>query len=188
MRDLEDVQRRLQRVEALVEAVQRAADPSVRAAAQELVEAILDLHGAGLERMLAIIGGAAVGDAAMLDRLRRDELVASLLVLHGLHPVPFETRVREAVRTLGPALQAQGGAIELISVDEGTVRLRLSRSGGGCSGSTALRETIRSAFYAAAPDLLALDIDEVSEPTPVAVVPLSSLRGVPAAGRSHGAT
>ena len=152
-RDLEDVQRRLQRVEALVETVQRTADPSVRAATQELVEAILDLHGAGLDRILEIVTGVADNGAAMLDRFSRDELVASLLLLHGLHPVDFETRVRQAVETLGPSLRAQGGAVELLGIEEGVVRVRLSRSGHGCSGSTALQQTIRSAFYEAAPDL-----------------------------------
>ena len=70
MRDLNDVQQRLQRVDALVDAVQRTADPSVRAATQELVEAILDLHGAGLDRILEIVSGAAeggTGDARSLQ-------------------------------------------------------------------------------------------------------------------------
>ncbi|MBA2304538.1 MAG: NifU family protein [Acidobacteria bacterium] len=179
MRDLDDVQRRLQRVEALVETVQRTADPSVRAATQELVEAILDLHGAGLDRMLEIVSGVADNGAAMMDRFTRDELIASVLLLHGLHPVDFDTRVDKAIESLGAPLQAQGGAIELLSIEEGVVRLRLSRSGRGCSGSTALQQTIRGAFYEAAPDLQRLDIDEVTEPAPVAVVPLSSLRRNP---------
>ena len=135
MRDLDDVQRRLQRVEALVETVQRTADPSVRAATQELIETILDLHGAGLDRILEIVTGVADNGEAMLDRFSRDELVASLLMLHGLHPVDFETRVRKAVETLRPALRSQGGSVELLSIEEGVVRVRLTRSGHGCSGS-----------------------------------------------------
>lgn len=112
----------------------------------------------------------------MLDRFSRDDLVASLLMLHGLHPVDFDTRVHTALEKLGPALQSQGGSIQLLSIDEGVVRVRLLRSGHGCSGSTALQQTIRSVFYEAAPDLQTLEIDEVSEPAPIAVVPLSSLR------------
>ena len=176
MRDLDDVQRRLKRVEALVETVQRSADPSVRAATQELIEAILDLHGAGLDRILEIVTGVAQNGDATLDRFCRDELVASLLMLHGLHPVDFDTRVRKAVATLEPALRSQGGSIELLSIEDGVVRLRLTRNGHGCSGAAALQQTIRSAFYESAPDLQRLEIDEVSEPAPVAVVPLSSLR------------
>ena len=174
-RDLEDVQRRLQRVETLVATVQRTADPSVRAATQELVEAILDLHGAGIERILEVVGSAA-DESLVLDQLRRDELVASLLLLHGLHPVDFATRVGQAVDTLGPLLRSQGAAIELLGVEGGVVRVRLSRSGHGCAGSTALHKTVRSAFYEVAPDLQELEIDEVTEPLPVAVVPLSALR------------
>ncbi len=183
MRDLEDVQRRLKRVEVLVETIQRTADPSVRTATQELIETILDLHGAGLDRILEIVTGVADNGEAMLDRFSRDELISSLLMLHGLHPVDFETRVRKAVETLEPHLRSQGGAIELVSIEEGIVRLRLTRSGHGCSGATALQQTIRSAFYEAAPDLQGLEIDEVSEPAQVAVVPLSSLRRSAAGAR-----
>jgi Fe-S cluster biogenesis protein NfuA len=179
MRDLDDVRRRLHRVEALVETVQRVADPSVRAATQELVEAVLDLHGAGLDRILEIVTGAADNGPAMLDRFSRDELVASLLLLHGLHPVDLDTRVRKAIETLVPTLRSQGGALELIRIEEGVVTVRLTRNGHGCSGSTALQQTIRSAFYEAAPDLERLEIDEVSSPVTVALVPLSSLRRNP---------
>jgi hypothetical protein len=59
------------------------------------------------------------------------------------------------------------------------VRLRLSRNGHGCSGSTALQRTIRDMFYQAAPDLQGLEIDEVSIPAAVTLVPLSSLRRNP---------
>ena len=180
MRDLDDVRRRLQRVEALVETVQRTADPSVRAATQELVEAILDLHGAGLDRILEIVTGVADNGAAMLDRFSRDELVASLLLLHGLHPVDFDTRVHKAIETLVPALALAGRRHRTAAASrKAWSALRLTRNGHGCSGSTALQQTIRSAFYEAAPDLERLEIDEVSEPAPVAVVPLSSLRRNP---------
>ncbi len=185
MRDLEDVQQRLQRVEALVGTVQRTADPSVRAAAQELVEAILELHGAGLDRIMEIVTGVAGDGAALVDRFSRDELVASLLLLHGLHPVDLETRIQQALERLGPALRSQGGSVELLDAAGGVVRLRLSRSERGCSGSTALHQTIRAAFYEAAPDLQGLEIDEIFDPAPIAVVPLASLRrstaGPPAA-------
>jgi Fe-S cluster biogenesis protein NfuA len=175
-RDLEDVQRRLQKVESLVAAVQRSADPSVRAAAQELVESILDMHGAGIERMLAAIAAAGEPGVALLDQLRRDDLVASLLLLHGLHPVDLTARVGQAIEGLGPALASQGGSVELVGIDGGVARVRLTRSGHGCAGSAALQQTVRAAFYEAAPDLQGLEIDERSDPLPVAVVPLSALR------------
>ena len=176
MRDLDEVRGRLRRVEALIDTVQRTADPSVRAATQELVEAILDLHGAGLDRILEIVSGVADDGAALLGRFTRDELVASVLLLHGLHPVDFDTRVHETVERLAPSLRSQGGSIELLGIEGGVVRLRLSRSGHGCSGSSALQHAIRAAFYEAAPDVERLEVDEVSEGAPVAVVPLSSLR------------
>ena len=46
----------------------------------------------------------------MLDRFSRDDLVASLLLLHGLHPVDFDTRVHTARREAGSsAAIARGG-------------------------------------------------------------------------------
>lgn len=162
--------------DVLVETVQRTVDPSVRAATQELVEAILDLHGAGLDRMLEIVSGVADNGAAMMDRFIRDELVASVLLLHGLHPVDFDTRVRKAIETLG----ARPAIARRLHRARGHRRRRGARAPVaewtrlfGLDGAAA---DDKDAFYEAAPDLQGLDIDEVTEPATIAVVPLSSLR------------
>jgi Fe-S cluster biogenesis protein NfuA len=97
-------------------------------------------------------------------------------MLHGLHPVDFATRMRQAVERLGTTLGPQGASIELLGSEDGVVRVRLKRKGHGCAGSTALHQAIRSAFYEFVPDLQRLEIDEINEPAPVAIVPLSSLR------------
>ena len=50
--DAREFQARLQRLDALLQAVERFADPAAQAQTREIVQAVLDLHGAGLERIL----------------------------------------------------------------------------------------------------------------------------------------
>src|SRR5688572_5705427 len=79
---------------------------------------------------------------AVIDRLGRDPLVSSLLVLHGLHPLDLETRVREAV--------AAFAGVEVLSVQDGRVRLR---------AQSANRAAVEAAVYGAAPDIAGLEIE-----------------------------
>ena len=53
--------------------------------AQQLLREVIGLYGAGLERIVAL------GDAGMTERLATDDLVASLLLVHGLHPHDVST-------------------------------------------------------------------------------------------------
>lgn len=45
-------------------------------------------------------------------------------------------KVEAALERIRPALQADGGDVELIEVDEGVVKLRLTGACGGCPMST----------------------------------------------------
>ena len=157
----------------------RSSAPPIRVFArrpQELVEAILDLHGAGLDRILEIVTGVADNGPAMLDRFSRDELVSSLLILHGLHPVDLDTRVHKAIETLAPALRSQGGAIELIRIEDGVVTVRLTRSGHGCSGRPLCSRPFGPLSTKRRPTSTGSRLTKCPSPAPVAVVPLSSLR------------
>ena len=44
----------MQRVEELVAAIETWTDPNLRAKAVELVQALMDFHGAGIDRMMEI--------------------------------------------------------------------------------------------------------------------------------------
>src|SRR5262245_37351497 len=85
----EEFRQRVRRIEALVETLEQTADPATRAAARELMATLLDLHRAGLARLLEVVGRAEVVAEACAD----DELIRTLLLLHGLHPAPLEERV-----------------------------------------------------------------------------------------------
>ena len=61
-----EFERRIEAIDELVQRLETAADPATRAAAQELVRALMELHGAALERMLAIV--RRNGEAGRHDR------------------------------------------------------------------------------------------------------------------------
>jgi Fe-S cluster biogenesis protein NfuA/nitrite reductase/ring-hydroxylating ferredoxin subunit len=152
-------------VDELVQQVEAATDPVTRAASQELVRALMELHGAALERLLAIIGRHGAAGATIVDQLTRDELVASLLLLYDLHPVDLETRVRGALEKTRPYLKSHGGNVELVGIEEtGTVRLRMQGSCHGCpSSAVTLKLAIEQAIYEAAPDVTAIVVDGQSD-------------------------
>ncbi|MFC4531214.1 NifU family protein [Sphaerisporangium dianthi] len=152
-----------ERVEALIDELGALADPVARARAEELVRALLDLYGAGLERVMDIV----VEDEAteVLRRLAGDELVSGLLVLHDLHPLGTEDRVRAALDAVRPALGLHEGGVELLGVDEaGVVRLRLSGNCHGCGSSQAtVSAAIEKAVLRAAPEVSRLEVDGVAD-------------------------
>jgi Fe-S cluster biogenesis protein NfuA len=147
-----EVRERIARLEALLEQID---DDS---AATEAVQAVVDLYGEALARILA--GADPV----------EDELVSHLLLVHDLHPVDVETRVRRALEEVRPYLGSHGGDVELLGVEGGVARLRLAGTCNGCPSSTVtLQNAIEDALFKAAPDLERIDAEGVAEPQPVLV-------------------
>ena len=70
----------------------------------------------------------------------------------------LETRVLEALDAVRPYLAPYGGNVELVTLQEGVARLRLTGIGGRPSAPT-LDRAIRRAVRDAAPDLLGLEVD-----------------------------
>lgn len=191
----QDFQQRLQSIEHLLSRIEASTDPSLRASVQELLQIVMDLHGAGLERMLELVAATGEGGAGTLQRLGRDELVGSLLILYGLHPADLETRVAQALDKIRHRLRAHDGEVELVEVHEDVVRLRLSAKGHGC-GSTpqALREMVEQAVYGAAPDVTTLIVEGTEDAdTRQGFVPLAMLLNgsgtlIPGDPRTHGSS
>jgi hypothetical protein len=170
-------------VESLIEQLGKVADQRALASAQALVRAVLDMHGAGLARILELVGASKEG-ACLVEALGRDDLVSSLLLLHGLHPTSLEARVRVALGRIG----ASGFTLELLGAGEGVVRVGVMRTGDPkrAAAGGRLRAIIEQAIERAAPDAEGLelvgelgDLDEKR----AAFVPLDRLRTPgPAAG------
>src|SRR5689334_21922028 len=93
----------VEQIEALLEGLAQT-DSGSRATAEELVRLLMQLYGASLGRVVAILREA--GTEAAITRLAEDKLVGSLLLLHGLHPSDLETRVREGLRRLERGLES----------------------------------------------------------------------------------
>jgi Fe-S cluster biogenesis protein NfuA len=145
-----------ERVDRLVARLDGGGNPELRAVALELVQSVVELHGAALERMIESIAQTAAGERA-LDEAIEDDLVASVLLLHGLHPDPMETRVLQALDKVRPYLHTHGGDVEFVSAHEGVVRIRLIGSCGSCpSSSVTLKNAVEDALYEAAPDIVEL--------------------------------
>lgn len=140
------------RVEELLDEVDTLGDPAGRELATELAQGLVELYGEGLARILAAVRD---GDGGGLPaRLVDDELVAHLLILHDLHPVPVEGRVHAALEKVRPYLDSHGGNVELLDVDEGVVRLRLEGSCSGCpSSAMTLKNAIEAEIHKAAPEI-----------------------------------
>src|SRR5687767_3620052 len=89
-----------------------------RERAEELVRLVTDLYGAGLERFLDLLHESGRLDDDLLAQLADDDLLASLLLVHGLHPYGVETRVEHALESVRPYLGSHGGDVELLAVTD----------------------------------------------------------------------
>ena len=87
-------------VEALVRELGAIADPRIREKGEELVQHLMELYGAGLSRILEIADESQDADG-LFERFADDPLIASLLVLHGLHPLDTGTRIARALDRVG---------------------------------------------------------------------------------------
>src|ERR1044072_877492 len=150
----------VERVQDLLGSLDEIADPVAQARVQELVGAVLELYGAGLERILGVIADAGEGAIHIRKALLDDGIVASLLLIPGLYPVPLEERVTEAIESVRPFLASHGGGVEILSIEDGVARLRLQGSCNGCPASAStLDHALKEAIDEAAPDLLALEVE-----------------------------
>jgi Fe-S cluster biogenesis protein NfuA len=135
--------------------------------ATEAVRALVELYGEALRR---------ITERTQLDQLVEDELITHLLLVHDLHPVDVETRVRRALEDVRPYLGSHGGDVELLAVEEGVARVRLEGTCNGCpSSAVTLRNAIEEAIMRAAPELERVDAEGAEEPQP-ALVQIGSLQ------------
>ena len=165
-----DPTRAADRIEQLLDA-SSAAGPLARERAEELVRVVVDLYGAGLQRLLDIAWEHGHLDDGLLAALADDELVSSLLLVHDLHPYGVPQRVVHA---------AQREGARLVSLTPEGVAVLEGVPPTGCGADpTAWRASLVDAVTAAAPELTGVDVHEAA-PAP-ALIPVSAL-----SARVHG--
>ncbi len=160
----------LRRVEELISALDRSSDPASREPARQLIQLVLDLHGLALARMMTV-AASSPGGKALVERLTADEYARAVLLLHGLHPDDFATRVRSVVERLRPHLGVQGLRLAVSQIDGRKVRLRLDGQEGANDHFAmlwSLGREVEDAVLDAAPDLESLEIEGLyaQRPTP----------------------
>lgn len=130
-------------------------EPRAAERAEDLVAAVLSLYGEGLRRVVALAGPDVL--RALLD----DDLVAGLLLLHGLHPDDVGTRVQRALDAVRPYLGSHAGGIDLLGVDgDGVAHLRLQGSCDHCpSSSETVRLAVEQAVLEAAPEVVRVEVE-----------------------------
>jgi Fe-S cluster biogenesis protein NfuA len=181
-----ELQKRIHRIGEIVEQLEATADPNARAMAKELLESLMALHGAALEKILNITHDAGETGESLIRRFGGDQLVSSLLLLYGLHPQDLRTRVTTALGKSRGFLDSLSAKAELVSIHEdGAVTLRLHLKPGGC-GSTAatVKSTLESAIQDAAPDAASIQVQEADNGAPrsgfISVAQLANGQGMAA--------
>ncbi len=144
--------------------------PVAAARAEQLVREVVDLYGAALTRVIERVDGAAA------DRLAADDLIASLLLVHGLHPHDVTRRVSHALDTVRPYLGSHGGDVRLVEISNGVVRLAFSGSCKSCpSSAVTLELAVEDAVRAAAPEITAIEVLPADPAVGATVIPVESL-------------
>lgn len=167
-RSTEDAQQLVDRVEDLQARLESSGDSPAREVAEQLLSALVQMYGAGLERILtALFEGGPEGER-IAGSLADDPLVATLLLIHDLHPVSLEQRVQQALDSVRPYMESHGGNVELLSLERGVARLHLQGSCSDCSASSVTLElAIKQALEEMAPDLEGLEVEGVTAELPV---------------------
>lgn len=159
------------RIQTLLDA-SAAGGVVARERAEQLVREVTDLYGAGLMRMMHL---AVAGNPGLAERFAADDLVASLLLVHGSHPHSLHRRVADALDRVRPYLGSHGGDVQLLEVDGDTVRLRFAGSCKSCpSSAVTLELTVEDAVRAAAPEIVSIEV-VAAERDSSNVIPAESL-------------
>jgi Fe-S cluster biogenesis protein NfuA len=171
-----------ERVEALLAELRTRAGPQAGDAAEELVGCLVELYGAGLSSIVAILGADPDAGPRLLDALAGDPLVESLLLVHDLHPLDADARINRALEAVRSRLGSHAGVIEYLGIDDqGVAGLRLTASGHGCgSSSSTARQAVEEAVAEAAPEVAGVHVEEAVAPPEV---PLLQIIRRPAGAR-----
>jgi hypothetical protein len=141
-------------IEDLVQRIEFIADPAVRANMVALLQSLMELHRTALARLTDLLSQEGEAGQRILNHLANDELFGGLLLLYELHPEGLEARVESAVQKMQEYFVSSGDTVELLGVDDGVVRIRVT-------GSAATDKTIEDLIYLAAPDVVQIKIERI---------------------------
>jgi NifU-like domain len=175
-----EFQEKMRQLGTLVGELDQMPGAGSKVAARELVQLLMEVHGAALERMMNLVAESGVEPgrpgSAIINRFGQDPIVRSLLLLYGLHPDTLETRVLQALDAVRGRLRKFDSEVKLVSIHEGAVQLRLHTSGHACGSTTRdLRAIVEGGIYDLVPDLASLTILGSEDEPSSSFVPLENL-------------
>lgn len=177
-----EFQEKIRQLGTLVGELDQMPGRGSKTAARELVQLLMEVHGAGLERLMEIVFDSGEPGKGIIHKFGQDPIVRNLLLLYSLHPDGLETRVLKALELAGARLRKSDAEVELVSIQDGTVRLRLRTSGQACRSTTKnLHAIVEENIYDMAPDLTSLTILGSEDEPASGFVPLENLLKHPAA-------
>ena len=174
-----EFQEKIRQLGILVGDLDQMPSGNSKTAAREVIQLLMEVHGAGLERIMELVfeagGKPGTTGEAIISKLGEDPIVGNLLLLYSLHPDDFESRVLKAIENAGARLRKFDSTVELVSIREGAVQLRLRTSSHSCGSTTKnLQSMVEENLYELAPDLISLSI-AVPEDDAGGFVPVENL-------------
>jgi Fe-S cluster biogenesis protein NfuA/nitrite reductase/ring-hydroxylating ferredoxin subunit len=143
------------RIEVLLGELRQEAPPQVGVKVEEVIGLLVELYGAGLERILEVVNEDADTAAPLLKRFTDDKFIESLV----------DTRIEAALDQARPYLGSHAGGVEYLGVDDdGVAHLKLEGSCHGCPSSTVtVKLTLEQAIAEAAPEVMRVQVEGVAE-------------------------
>jgi len=151
------------KIEEYIAALSSHPETRVREATHQLLDGIDALHREALGRIVVGLGA----DPELRDRIAEDPVVRLVFQLYGLFREDEVAAAESALDAVRAYIESHGGRIEVLSADDGVIRVRLAGSCHGCSGSAVtLKRGVEAALrehYPGFRELVAEDLgDEAS--------------------------
>jgi hypothetical protein len=143
----------LEGLEACLQTLEDLEAPMAREASRAAIRAVLELHRAGVARIIEIVAASDQKGEELLKLLAQDPLIGGLFALHDVHPLPLEERVRSGFAAVVPEVRGLGFTawLERITPDEVTVAL--TRASGRRGDEPKARRVIEEALVRSAPEV-----------------------------------
>ena len=130
----------LRRIGELADELTSDSDPRTAERVMELLDWVDAFHRDGLGRLVEMI--RQWRGEIFLESVGADEIVGTFLAAYGLGTAPETVAdamaaVEEALLQVKPLVESHGGAIEIDSVVDGVVKVRMKGTCDGCPSSSA---------------------------------------------------
>lgn len=162
-----EFQELLEWIGAGVEQMERIQDEQTREQVFALLEGIDALHRHALGRFVEQV--RQLGGQGLMDRVSQDAVIQTLLDLYDLSGADERTQVESALQNVHPYIASHGGQLEVLGVENGRVRVRLSGACHGCPGSSVtIKRVVEQTLSEHVPSFQELIVEE---PSPQATKP-----------------